>query len=74
VPATRLPNPRLPNTILPSPFCRIPYCRLLLKMTKFHNIVMRIGISYSSVHLIMFFLIKIARKITAFNKICTHHQ
>jgi hypothetical protein len=35
---------------------------------------MRIGISYSSVHLIMVFLIKIARKITAFNKICTHHQ
>ena len=25
-------------------------------------------------HLIMVFLIKIARKITAFNKICTHHQ
>ena len=35
---------------------------------------MRIGISYSSVHLIMVFLIKIARKNTAFNKICTHHQ
>jgi hypothetical protein len=35
---------------------------------------MRFGISYSSVHLIMVFLIKIARKITAFNKICTHHQ
>ena len=30
---------RLPNTILPIPFCRIPYCRLLLKMTKFHNII-----------------------------------
>jgi hypothetical protein len=28
----------------------------------------------SSVHLIIIFLIKIARKITAFNKICTHHQ
>jgi hypothetical protein len=25
-------------------------------------------------HLIVVFLIKIARKITAFNKICTHHQ
>ena len=38
--STRLPNPRLPNTILPRrPFCRIPYCRLLLKMTKFHNII-----------------------------------
>ena len=38
--------------------------------------VMSIGISYSSIsmHLIMVFLIKIARKITAFNKICTHHQ
>ena len=33
---------------------------------------MSIGISYSaiSMHLIMVFLIKIARKITAFNKIC----
>jgi hypothetical protein len=30
--------------------------------------------SYSLVHLIMVFLIRIARKITAFNKICTHHQ
>ena len=38
--------------------------------------VMSIGISYStiSMHLIMVFPIKIARKITAFNKICTHHQ
>ena len=37
---------------------------------------MSIGISYSSIsmHLIVVFLIKIARKITAFNKICTHHQ
>jgi hypothetical protein len=36
---------------------------------------MSIGISYTtiSMHLIMVFLIKIARKITAFNKICTHH-
>ena len=27
------------STRLPSPFCRIPYCQLLLKMTKFHNII-----------------------------------
>jgi len=38
--------------------------------------VISIGISYSSIsmHLIMVFLIKIVRKITAFNKIYTHHQ
>jgi hypothetical protein len=33
--STRLSNPRLPSS-----FCRIPYCRLLLKMTKFHNIIL----------------------------------
>ena len=28
---------RIPYSL--SPFCWIPYCRLLLKMTKFHNII-----------------------------------
>ena len=44
--STRLPNPRLPNTILPIPFCRIPYCRLLLKMTKFHHIILYLKKKY----------------------------
>ena len=49
--STRLPNPRLPNTILPSPFCRIPYCQLLLKMTKFHNIIFYLNKNIDDVYI-----------------------
>ena len=50
--STRLPSPRLPNTILPSPFCRISYCWLLLKMTKFHNIIFYLKKNIDDVYII----------------------